>query len=136
MSIDYGTGVRSTWGAAPDLDPYFGRVTGGSVVLHALARRLVTPIGSLPWAPEVGFDVRALQNAKIDTSSRAQLQRIESAVRGQCLDDDRVADVDVDVTFSPSTSTLRISVTVQLADGSRPFTFVLLVSDAGTQLLA
>lgn len=132
--VDYGTGVRSTWGATPDLDPYFGRVTGPALVIQSILRRLVTPVGSLPWAPEVGFDVRSLLNGKISTATRAQLQRIEAAVRSQVLDDDRVADASVEATFVEPTLSIRVD--ARLADGSAPFSFVFTVSDAGTQLLA
>lgn len=131
MATDYGTGVASlsTAGGGLDLDPYFRKVTGPSVVLHAVARRFVTPRGSLWWAPDSGLDVRRwlLDGVRLQDLPTYEAQIVTEAER-----DERVLSADATVTFADDVLTIELSLT--LAEGT--FSLVLAVSAVSASLLA
>lgn len=131
--MSYGTQVGTLWTASgPDLDPYGRRVTGRTAVMHAIARRLHTPLGSLSWDPQAGFDLKAQLNATI---TDARLSHIENSVRAQCLLDERVDDASVAASFDVSLSKLTVEIELLLADESTPFVFVVAVTSLTTELL-
>lgn len=103
---DYGTDI----GGTSDLD--FTLVTGRAVVIQAVARRLLTPRGSLFYAPDYGIDLSGLLNARFNS---ALLARWKSEIERQAEQDDRVASCTATLTVNGQQ--LKISVALELADG-------------------
>ncbi len=124
--IDFGTDV-STY---PDLDPNFGAISGPRAVAECCARMLETPRGSLVYAPNRGFDLRAALNESITTRV---LDRLRSGIEQEAMKDERVLDATAQLTFIPSTSTLRVVLTLTTADG--PFRLVLAVTSLSLTIL-
>ena len=130
MATDYGTGIASlsTPGGGLDLDPYFRRITGPQVVLHAVARRFVTPRGSLWWAPDSGLDVRRW----LAEGVRAQdLPTYEQLIATEAERDERVLSADVRLSFADDV--LRVELSLTLAEGTFPL--VLAVSAVTAAIL-
>jgi hypothetical protein len=90
---DYGLDV-STY---PDgLDVSFAwQASSVGMLGQALARRLETPAGGLPYDPEYGFDVRALLG---DGFNARNIPAISALVAAELAKDERVADVEVEST--------------------------------------
>lgn len=129
MATDYGTGIASISVAGGlDLDRYFRRITGPRVVLHAVARRFVTPRGSLWWAPDEGYDVRSLL---LEGVRPAQLPTYEREIATEAERDERV--LSADVTMSFANDVLRIAMTLRLAAGT--FVLVLAVSAVSVDVI-
>lgn len=132
-----GTTVRTNWTAAgPDMDRYWRRVSEGEAVAHAIMRRLVVDRENAPlfWAPSVGFDVRSLLNESINTRSRAQLIAIETYVRAECVDDDRVDDASVVATLDRAGRALTLAIDLTLSDGTS-FSFVMRATELTLEVL-
>lgn len=128
MTLDpLGTDI-STPGAA-DLDPYFGLVSGGRCLCEALARRLVTPRGSLLNFPSYGYDLRQWVNDDLDA---ADLCAIEVAAAEECRADERVNDVQLAATFADDR--LSLAGTVTSVTG-KTFRMVLAISAVSVVLL-
>jgi phage baseplate assembly protein W len=127
MATDFGTDVL----CFPGLDETFSLASGGRVVAEALARRLSTPRGSLPFHPDYGLDVRAWLN---DAISQDLLYRLKASAERECEQDERVEAVEVAVTYVQATQALRLRVTATTAQG--PFRFTLSVSQVSIDLLA
>lgn len=130
---DYGTDVRFLFGAGGtiDLDPYFQPIEGVTAVAHAVARRLVTPAGSLSWDSDVGLDLRQYVNEGLVP---AQLPAIASLVRIEAEKDERVESAKADAKLDRLTGVLSISITCTTAAG--PFTLVLSVTSLTVELLS
>lgn len=130
MATNYGTGVASLALAdgGLDLDPYFRKITGPLVVLHAVARRFVTPRGSLWWAPNDGLDVRRWV---LDGVRLQDLPTLEQLIVTEAERDDRVLSADATLTFADDVLTIRLSLT--LAEGT--FSLVLAVSAVSSTIL-
>lgn len=105
MATDYGTDVAASSDGL-GIDPFFSLVTGAQGVAQALARRLITPQGGLITDPTYGFDLRALVNTSL---SQADILAIQSGVRTQCLYDERVDSVDVQVELDSGVATVLVS---------------------------
>lgn len=128
---DLGTDVRSLFASGSvDLDPYFRVISGTTAVAQAVARRFLTPAGSLPWDQDAGMDLRDLLLEGLD---RAQLPAIASMVRAEALKDERVDTATADASLSAS-GVLSITLSCTTADG--PFELVLAVSQLTVDLLA
>lgn len=115
MATDYGTGIASisVAGGGLDLDKYFRRITGPRVVLHAVARRFVTPRGSLWWAPDDGYDIRQLL---LDGFKQTQIPTYEREIQTEAEKDERV--LSADVVLSYADERLRVDVNLILAEGT------------------
>ena len=124
--IDFGSDV-STF---PDLDPTFAELTGPNALGQAIARRLMTPRGTLDYDPDYGLDVRSLLSAAFDDrrvfSVRAQLQ-------AEIEKDERVLSASVALEVVPEASTLRAHVALETADG--PFRLTLAIDSVTVSLL-
>ena len=107
-----------------DLDPQLQLVGGLALLAQDLAHRFETPAGGLFYDESYGYDLRALLNAELDESD---VTRIAAAVEAQCLLDERVEAVRVDVTLYRAESRLRVAIAVECAEG--PFSFSLLVDE-------
>ncbi len=123
---DYGTDVFCT----TDFDPTMPMVSGPRVAINRLARRLYTPRGSCPHAPNDGIDIRDFLN----TPTKPEI--IAGQIRSELLKDEACLDAVVDAVIGGTFQrrTLDAHITVTLADG--PFSFVLSVNDVTVQLLA
>ena len=90
----------STFGAGGSLglDPTFTVISGPRVVAENVARRWLTPLGTLPGdeddVADFGFDVRSFLGAKLTPLAKARLR--DQLVR-QALKDERVKNADVTV---------------------------------------
>lgn len=126
MATDYGTDVS----ALPDLDPTFALRSGRAVVGEAVARRLSTPRGSLPYDDDYGFDLRELLGASL---SPADVSRVQSAIVAEAEKDERVRGARAQLTFAPTSGTFTCSLLLDLADG--PFSLVLAVSAVSVEVL-
>jgi phage baseplate assembly protein W len=126
LATDFGSDVS----AIPDLDPAFTLRTGARVLGEALARRLMTPSGSLFYDPDYGLDLRAFLNESFTPRTAAKLQTLIAA---EVQKDPRVASVAVVVTFNPAARTMRVQLSVEADAG--PFQFVLGVDAVTVALL-
>lgn len=122
-------GVDIATPGAADLDPYFSLVSEGRALVEALARRLVTPRGSLLNYPTYGYDLRQWVNADLDV---ADLREIERAAAEECRADERVDDVQLAATFADDR--LSLTGTIYTVDG-RVYRLSLAVSDVTVILL-
>lgn len=110
-----------------DIDPNFALVSGQKVLAQALARRLITPRGTLLEDPEYGFDLRAFLN---DTHSAF---RVESGIESELLKDERVDDVSATTTYDELSGRLTVEARVTSSEG--PFDFILGVTDVTVELV-
>lgn len=129
-------GAQRSWGSDvlvfPGLDPTLTLVDSGRVVAEALARRLSTPRGSMPFHPDYGLDLRAYLN---EAMTDAKLYQLRAGVELECEQDERVLTADVKATFVQSTFSLRVQVNATLNTGNE-LRFVLNVSQVTVELLA
>lgn len=126
MAIDYGTDI-STFS---DLDPSFAPIVGKRVLAEAIARRLSTRRGGLPYDLNYGTDVRSWLNESMSTDAAS---RCAQACEAEASKDERVYSADAQVTFELATSRLTIRMSVQSGEG--PFALVLSVSAVSVELL-
>ncbi|MDB4929454.1 MAG: hypothetical protein JWM10_1938 [Myxococcaceae bacterium] len=131
MSDPLGTDISTPAGADGQLglDPYLRTVGGLEALAQALARRLVTPRGTLYRHPTYGHDVRQYLNDDLD---EGDLSDIEAAVAAELGADERVDEAACLATFADET--LRLAVTVRPVTG-RAFRFVLAVGAVTVALL-
>jgi hypothetical protein len=131
MSL-FGTDMKAfaPGSTGPDLDPTFSLINGAEVVGDAVARRLVTPRGSLLHDPDYGFDLRGMLNARMTPQ---QLAYIRNGVEKESTKDERVLSAKVQMSFSMSLQRLKVKVSLETKNG--PFSLTLLVSDVSVELL-
>jgi hypothetical protein len=129
----YGTTISTFVKGQRGLDRNMRTVTGPRAVLESIARRWLTPRGSLITNPNIGEDVRAWIGSGIapDGNDYAKKQ----ALITEALRDDRVDDIDLDFSFDRATETLTISATVRLAGFDQPFDLVLIVDAVTATIL-
>lgn len=125
--LGFGTDV-STF---PDLDPQFRLITGQRVVAEAVARRWLSPRGSVSYDETYGEDVRAYLNARVDGP---RLRALEAALQAQAVADERVRDATVTLSTSGSAAALRLQITGRLVTAAGPFALVLTVDQLGATL--
>lgn len=127
MTVDLGTDIATP--DAADLDPYFGTVSGVRAIAQALARRLVTPRGSLLDDDGYGYDLRSRLNDSLEPRDIAALAAI---VKRELESDERVESAEVAVSLADGT--LRVSARVVSSTGA--FRLVLAVADVTSEILA
>lgn len=136
MGDPLGTGIRTIFGPnGPDMDPFGQRVSGKVLVAQAITKRLITKRGSLSWAPNVGYDVRALLNDSFSIATDAQLRAIAGYIRTEALADDRVSNAKVDLTFNASTRVMTINLFLTLSNETT-FRFVVSANALTVDLLS
>jgi hypothetical protein len=108
-----------------DADLSFGE--GNLALAHDIARRLVTEPGGLTDSPGYGYGLQLLLSSTVDAPS------VERRIAEQCLQDERVRDVEVSVTQDEAEKTITVGISLQTADG--PFEFTLAVSQLSVELL-
>lgn len=107
-------------GGIEDLDFGLHSVTGRLGVAQALARRLVTPAGALPYDPEYGLDLRSYINAGFVIAPGD----LADAVAAEVLKDERVLAATARVVFAQQ----ALSVFLRVDLGTGPFNLTLQVS--------
>lgn len=113
MATDYGTGLASIGtGGGLGLDRLFRRVSGPTAVLHAVARRFVTPRGRLPWAPDDGYDIRSLLLEGVRESDLPTFERLFAM---EAERDERVLAANVTMSFVSDVLVVRMA--LRLAEG-------------------
>jgi hypothetical protein len=111
-----------------DLGVDMAEATGRQVLAEALARRVITPNNTLLDCPEYGFDLTAYCNADID---RRTLAEISQQTKAQFLQDDRVLDAVVEVSYVGDV----LIVAATIVDGAGPFRLTLSVDQVDVSLL-
>lgn len=124
---DYG----QDFACATDLDTTLQTVSGRTVVVEAIARRLDTPRGRLIGDEDYGF---ALADYLNDDVSPATIAWIQSQTEAECLKDERVSLVTATVTLATS-DVMTVTVAIVLTDADS-FDLVLSVSDVGVAILS
>lgn len=127
MSTDLGTDISTPDGL--DLDPMMRTVSGVRGLGQALARRLITPRGSLVDDASYGYDLRTRLNDSLTTADLAQLGAV---VARECERDERVESASARVTLA--NGALRATITGTTSAG--PFRLVIAVSDVTADVLA
>lgn len=127
MTIDFGTDISTP--DAADLDPYFAPVSGWRGLGQALARRLVTPRGSLLDDASYGYDLRSRLN---DALTPADLDALGAVVKRELEADERVEGAAVVVTLTGAA--LRVAARITTASGT--FRLVLAVGSVTAEILA
>lgn len=111
-----------------DFELHMPKVSGRTALAQAIARRLQTPRGRVPWWPNYGTDIRNMLLSKTPPNV------IVSSVVRECLKDERVAQADVVAVESTDGRTLKLDLTITDADG--PFDFTMSIDDAAVNLIA
>ena len=114
MSVDFGTDIACT----TSIGPRFGLASGFINLANALVRRLITPRGTLDYAPDYGYDVRDWLNHDNGQTSKFTLQ---AAIDSECQKDERVQ-----IATSTVDTSVRdtLSITIQVITAAGPFKFV------------
>lgn len=123
---DYGVDVF----CSNDFDPTMPMVSGPKLAILRLARRLYTPRGSCPHAPNDGIDIRDFLNTPTPTTIIAGQIRVELLKDEACLS----ADVTVIQGGTFQRREMTVNIAVELAEG--PFSLVLSVNDVTVELLS
>jgi hypothetical protein len=126
MSTDYGT----DWFNTNDLDPRMPTLRGRIVPIQRFVRRLYTPRGSCPDAPNDGIDVRDFLNSTLT------VEQIQGLIQGELSKDPACLIATATVTFSGplNKKTAKIEIDGELSDG--PFALVIGVSSLTVELLS
>lgn len=122
MATEFGLDI----GGILDISATFKVVRGREALAHALGRRLTTPRGGLFYDLNYGHDVRQYLNAPLP-----QAGVIEAQVSAECLKDERVQDVEVDVERVGEAVSLKLRIT----DEQGPFRLTVSVTKVTAQLL-
>ncbi len=115
----------------PGLDVAFKLITGQRAIAEAVARRWVTPRGSLAYDPDYGEDVRGYLSARIDA---ARLRALEASLTAQALADERVSGAVVQLAVTGSGPALSLRASASLTSSAGPFRLVLTVSQLALDL--
>jgi phage baseplate assembly protein W len=129
MAVDYGTDVN----AYSDLPLRWALTNGTRNVINAIVRRLTTTRGALAVIgedPDYGLDIRNLLG---ESFTPATIAKWRADIAQECEKDERVQHTDVTITQIVGGAIITISVT--LADGSVPFSFVLSLTNLTVTLL-
>lgn len=130
ISRTYGVDWSTFTAGVPDLDPTFTGFGGDDLVVEAAARRLITPRGSLPGAPDYGYDLRQHMQARLTPLKLAQ---IRSAIVSEVTKDERITRAECLAESINSGATMRVRLTVSTT--TRSYALVLEVSSVSVTLL-
>lgn len=97
----------------PDLDVSGRDIDEDASIIECLRRGLSMSAGTLDYAPEQGFDIRALLSRGVNT---AQLFSVEDAVAAQARRDERIAQARATATYQGEA--LSIALVLVKTDGS------------------
>src|ERR1700753_3422584 len=125
MSTDYGSDFSTYANPASgiaDLDPTWQVITGPLVVVQRIARKLMTPTGSMLKAGW-GYDLRSALQGSL---TPAQIGALRGIIADQVSTEPEVDDVAVTITYTLQVKQLDIVVLVTLITGeSFPLVFTL-----------
>ncbi len=124
MAIDLGTDFSCVNDIDADLSVVGGRLALG----QSIGRRLQTSLGGLFYDPDYGFDLQRRIGSSVPAGS---LKTLAGNAENECLKDERVDDVRVDLEFVEETQ--RMDATVNIDDGEGPFDLVISVSELGVE---
>ncbi len=127
MTIDLGTDISTP--DAADIDPFFGLVSGLRGLAQALARRMVTPRGSLLDDDSYGYDLRSRLN---DNLKPADLSALGTIVQRELEADERVESATISLSLAGDV--LRVVARIVASVGA--FRLVLAVSAVTVEILA
>jgi hypothetical protein len=122
MATEHGLDI----GGILDISATFKVVRGRKALADAIGRRLTTPRGGLFYDLNYGHDVRQYLNAPLP-----QAGVIEAQVSAECLKDERVQDVTVDVVRVDES----VSLSLTIVDEQGPFRLTLSVTSVTSELL-
>lgn len=111
-----------------DIDTTLTEATGHQVLAEALARRVITPNNTLLDDSAYGFDLTQYVNDDIDKRTLAE---IAQQTRAQFLQDDRVRDATVEISFTGG----LLIVAATIYTGIAPFRLTLSVDQVDVALL-
>jgi len=134
---NYGTDI-STFAApsnAVGLDPLMPLISGSRVVLEAVARRYMTPRGSLPQGParnvsEYGYDLMSLVAKRM---TQVAILRAKADIEAEAEKEAGVLKATLVEFLETSSNVYRVRITIELATG--PFPLVLSVSAVTVAIL-
>lgn len=128
----FGLDLATVWTSnGPDLDSGFTEVTGITLLIQRLIRRLSTAHGSVVGCPNDCIDIRAYLGAGI---TNADVQGIQSAIKTQLERDEAVLPgVSVVSQYNPATRALAVKIAGSSTLG--PFAMTLAVSQVTISLL-
>jgi hypothetical protein len=115
-TTDYGSDLSTfadVQSGIADLDPTFAVISGPRVVIERIARKLMTPTGSMLRAGW-GYDLRAHLQDSMTAGSIGALQGI---IQGQIEEEQEVESSAVAVTYSLETRTLTVTARIVLVTG-------------------
>jgi phage baseplate assembly protein W len=101
-----------------------------TLLLQSIARRLITPRGSLCYNPDYGFDLRGYLNAGLTTR---QVASLEGEIQAECEKDERVSSADVTVRATAAAMTMAVKIELETVYGNTALT--LLVSGVTVEIL-
>ena len=101
--------------AVPDLEPMVH--AGMPNLAEAIIRRLTTPRGGLFYDPDYGVDLRRYLNEAATEEVQFEIARLAEE---QAEEDPRVARATAEVSFEPTTRTLTVHLTLELATEPSP----------------
>lgn len=113
-----------------DLPLRFNLARGWRNLANAILRRLTTPRGSLPYAPEYGFDVRSLLNG---SANDATIPTLQQEIAREVEKDPRVATCAATLVYTASSNSLQIQ--LRLATTAGPWRLVVAVDQLTAQVL-
>lgn len=111
MSTDYGTSFSTFTNpdGSADLDPNFAKISGPRVIIERIARKLMTPTGSM-FRAGWGYDVRDLLQG---SPTPAEVAAAQGEIKKQCEDEEEVSAVTVTVNLRKD-QVLSIEVVIAL----------------------
>ena len=126
-----GNVVGLDFNCVDDIDPGLSLVYDErTLLLQAIARRLITPRGSLFYNTDYGFDLRGYLNASL---TARQVAALEGEIQAECEKDERVSSADVTVRATAATNTFVVKIELDAIFGQTSMT--MLVSDVTVEIL-
>ena len=122
---DYGKDISCT----DRYDPVGRYVSGSQALMQAVYRRLTTPRGSVPRAPNYGLDLRSFMSIEL---TRAAMAAIPAQIEQEVLKDERIESVKVVIAAHDARS---LTLTVTCSGALGPFRLTLVVSAVTVALL-
>jgi hypothetical protein len=112
-----------------DLDPGMGEVSGRTLLVQRVMRRVTTPRGSVVDAPNDCVDLRNVLRAGVLASTPTNLQ---IQLQQELQKEQGVSSPQVGVKYVQQTSTLTITMSMQSSYGPLNMTFTITGSSAGS----
>ena len=121
----YGVSVSTFVNGRMGMDREMRLISGPRVVVEDVVRSWLTPRGSLITNPNRGVDVREWLGSSMPANGDYAKKH---ALEVEALADDRVDQIEVNLTYDKASETLSIAALIQLADAAGPFEFVVQVT--------